>query len=159
MSLFSILRKLVPMTTYKTYAAVVVVDNEKVFVLRRKKHPRFGTFEFPAGKGEPGERPVFTAMREFYEETGCRIDSPSQLQEFAVTTTPDQNGGDAVWKNYYYMVSKTALAAEPVVGEPHVHDAYGWFYLSSLENMPLINMTKMILPVVKSIFDASRPSP
>jgi 8-oxo-dGTP diphosphatase len=55
-------------------AAAVVVDDDKVLVVRRSKTERFlpCVWGVPCGKVDPGESPAEAALRELREETGLK---------------------------------------------------------------------------------------
>jgi 8-oxo-dGTP diphosphatase len=55
-------------------AAAVVVDNDRVLVVRRSKTERFlpCVWGVPCGKVDSGESPAETALRELREETGLK---------------------------------------------------------------------------------------
>ena len=51
-------------------AGVILVEGERVLLVRRKFEPRAGAWCLPAGFMEAGETPEGTALRELFEETG-----------------------------------------------------------------------------------------
>jgi ADP-ribose pyrophosphatase YjhB (NUDIX family) len=51
-------------------AGVILVESERVLLVRRKFDPRAGAWCLPAGFMEAGETPEGTAVRELLEETG-----------------------------------------------------------------------------------------
>lgn len=51
-------------------AGVILVEQERVLLVRRKFEPRAGAWCLPAGFMEAGETPEGTAVRELLEETG-----------------------------------------------------------------------------------------
>lgn len=54
-------------------AVVLLKDNGNVLMVRQYRYCVSGELlEIPAGKLEPGEDPAQCAVRELYEETGCR---------------------------------------------------------------------------------------
>jgi 8-oxo-dGTP diphosphatase len=52
-------------------SGVVIIENGKILLLKRKKHDHF---EFPGGKIEPGETKEQAAVREAKEEIGCAVE-------------------------------------------------------------------------------------
>jgi 8-oxo-dGTP diphosphatase len=54
-------------------AAAVVVQFGRVLLIRRRITEGALSWQFPAGKIEPGEAPEETAARETQEETGLRV--------------------------------------------------------------------------------------
>ncbi|MFG2629702.1 NUDIX hydrolase [Streptomyces sp. NPDC048473] len=59
-------------------AAAVVVQDSRVLLVRRRIAEGALSWQFPAGKIEPGEAPEETAVRETQEETGLRV-APSRV--------------------------------------------------------------------------------
>lgn len=53
-------------------AAAVVVDNGRLLLVRRRIAEGDLSWQFPAGKVEPGESREAAAVREAHEETGVR---------------------------------------------------------------------------------------
>ncbi len=51
-------------------AGVLIVDDARVLLVKRKYDPRAGQWCIPAGFMEVGETPEATAVRELHEETG-----------------------------------------------------------------------------------------
>ena len=68
-------------------AVVPFVSESEVLLIRQYRHAAGGTiFEVPAGKLDPGERPIACAARELEEEAGCRA---GRLVELGwIWTTP-----------------------------------------------------------------------
>jgi 8-oxo-dGTP diphosphatase len=54
-------------------AAAVIVRDGRVLLLRRRVQEGALSWQFPAGKIEPGEPPEQTAVRETQEETGLTV--------------------------------------------------------------------------------------
>ena len=68
-------------------AVVPFVSESEVLLIRQYRHAAGGTIlEVPAGKLDPGERPIACAARELEEEAGCRA---GRLVELGwIWTTP-----------------------------------------------------------------------
>ncbi len=54
-------------------AAVILQQNRRILLVKRKFEPRAGEWSFPAGFVEWGEGPEQTAIREVQEETGLNV--------------------------------------------------------------------------------------
>ncbi len=54
-------------------AGTVVVDNERVLLVRNRFGVTRGRYLLPAGRVNPGEMPDLAAERETFEETGLRV--------------------------------------------------------------------------------------
>jgi len=70
---------------------VPVVDGDRTGVLtvRRGIEPHKGELALPGGFLEIGENWRAGSAREVYEETGVRLDNPSQLRLLDVASTPN----------------------------------------------------------------------
>ncbi len=54
-------------------SAVVIVDRDRVALIRRERRGQLPHYVFPGGRSEPGESPEDTAHREAFEELGVRV--------------------------------------------------------------------------------------
>ena len=74
-------------------ALTVFDDGKKILLLLRPDDPDIkfpNMWSLPGGGSEEGERPVQTAFREAYEETGLRVDVGA-LKKIAVIETDNKN--------------------------------------------------------------------
>jgi len=111
-------------------------DGEKILLLLRPEGPdvKFSNmWSFPGGGSKVGERPIQTAFREAYEETGLRVDV-SSLEEVAVTKTDDKNV-------YFFKASEWTgeIDNDSIKSE---HENYKWVLYNKLKdyNMPPNNL-------------------
>lgn len=54
-------------------AGCLIVKNDKVLMVKEAKKKCYGQWNFPAGHVEEGELISDAAIREVYEETGCKV--------------------------------------------------------------------------------------
>ena len=117
-------------------ALVIFDDGQKIFLLLRRddaatKFPNM--WSFPGGGAKVGERPIQTAFREAYEETGLRVDV-SSLKEIAVTDTDGKNV-------YFFKAGEwTGKINDDSVKSEHKN--YRWVSYNQLKdyNMPPNNL-------------------
>lgn len=65
-------------------SVIPMISSDEALVVSQFRYPvAKETIEFPAGKIDPGEKPVETAHRELAEETGYRAGRLTRLIEFA----------------------------------------------------------------------------
>ena len=57
----------------KVIAGCVIVRDNKILMVKEAKKSCYGQWNFPAGKVDENELITDTAIREGYEETGCKI--------------------------------------------------------------------------------------
>ena len=62
-------------------AAAVIVDDDRVLLIRRRVVEGTLSWQFPAGKVEPGESGAEAAVRETREETGLTVRATGSLGE------------------------------------------------------------------------------
>jgi 8-oxo-dGTP diphosphatase len=71
----------VPMNDRPPIAAAVIVDDGRVLLVRRRVEEGVLSWQFPAGKVEPGESGSQAAVRETREETGLAVQAVGGLGE------------------------------------------------------------------------------
>mgnify|MGYP000524684843 CR=1 FL=1 len=70
------------MKKHYTVSAAIIVENKKILCVQRNKGKYdyiSYKYEFPGGKLEDNETPIDGAVREFYEETNLKVNSPLNL--------------------------------------------------------------------------------
>ncbi len=90
-------------------AGAIVVENDRVLLVKRAHEPRIGWWCIPAGFMEWQEHPEQTAVREVAEETGLRIVLRSFFEVYSGTDDPRTN---AVLMLYLAEVAGGALQAD-----------------------------------------------
>lgn len=64
----------------KRYSGIIVKANNKVLLCKRNNDGSLpGEWSIPGGKLEDNETPIDGAVREFYEETNLKVNSPLNL--------------------------------------------------------------------------------
>ncbi|MBD3257701.1 NUDIX domain-containing protein [candidate division GN15 bacterium] len=72
-------------------AGAIVVENDRVLLVKRAHPPRIGWWCIPAGFMEWREHPSQTAIRELEEETGLRVKLTSFFEVYSGTDDPRNN--------------------------------------------------------------------
>src|SRR3954451_5076103 len=103
---------------------LVVVTREsgpRVLLIRRKKDPFAGSWAFPGGFVDEGERLIDAAVRELKEETGLAVGEVEQLY-----TAGDPGRDPRGWTvSVAYLVRVDAAALKPVAADDAA--AVKWF--------------------------------
>jgi len=90
-------------------------------------------FAFPGGRGEAGETPEETALRELEEETGIVARHP---QLFATYDLPTFDGAGALTSHFFLSVFTVEADGEAtVVAADDAIDA-GWYTLDEIRTLP-----------------------
>ncbi|TDO69141.1 ADP-ribose pyrophosphatase YjhB (NUDIX family) [Kribbella sp. VKM Ac-2571] len=97
-------------------AAAVVIESGRVLLVRRRVAEGALSWQFPAGKIEPGESPATAAVRETLEETGLRVLYLSLLGERVHPVTG----------RHVHYVECSVIGGTAVVASPRELDAVAW---------------------------------
>ena len=82
-------------------AGIGLVLNNSILIGKRSKKPFLGTWAVPGGGKEKGEDYLTCAKREFYEETGCQLDSlkAKPLGSWSLSVLPFFK-----WTTFFYKI-------------------------------------------------------
>ena len=110
----------------KPCANAIVVEDERVLLVRRAHTPWLGSWCAPGGFCEVGEHPIETAEREVFEETGLHARVEAYVGTWVDAYADDAGEPDATVINVAYY------RAFPVEGPPGAVDPaevseVGWF--------------------------------
>lgn len=114
-------------------SSAIIKRGDRLLLVRRINPPSQDMFAFPGGRGEPGETPADTALRELQEETGIVARHP---QLFATYDLPSRDSAGQLTSHFLLSVflveadeQTAALAADGAA------DA-GWFTLEEIRRLP-----------------------
>lgn len=108
-------------------AAALCRDDGRVLLYRRPEGKRHGSlWEFPGGKVEGGETPVFALIREIKEELNLMLDATS-ITPFVFAESAAAEGHPAIVILLYKV---TRWSGDPVALEG---GDWGWFSLEEAE--------------------------
>lgn len=105
----------------------VLLDGDRLLLVRRINEPAAGTWSLPGGRVEPGEDAASAVVREVAEETGLRV------QVAGVVGSVEWPTGDG----RVYVISD--LACRVVGGELSAGDdasEVGWFDADTVATLP-----------------------
>ena len=120
---------------------VVILDADKVLLIKRGKPPRAGTWSLPGGAQESGETLKEAAIREIYEETNLKVEIIGLID--IVDSIRRDKKGDT---EYHYTlidfaarVTGGALRAGDDAIDSH------WFTLQEIKELDIWSETKRII--------------
>lgn len=114
-------------TDPKVGVGVLVQQEGRILLVRRKMNPERGKWSVPAGFVDRGEDPRETAVRETFEETNLRVAITGLVN---VYFNPPQNGFAA---SIFIMFNAELLGGEMRAGDDA--DAAGFFALDALPEL------------------------
>lgn len=114
-------------------AGCLVIKDNKVLMVQEKKEICYGKWNTPGGKVEKGEKITDAAVREVFEETGCKIKITGVLP-FCKKSIPQMDEdfllirfvGEIIEENLKITNPKEIMKAK-------------WIDLGELKNMPIEN--------------------
>lgn len=114
---------------------VLIVEDEKVLLVKRANEPKKGMWVCPAGFMEWDEDPQAAAIREVQEETGLTVQITRLLEVFH---TPDDGGlADIVIAYAASVTSGTPVAADDA-------EALGWFDRSDIPPLAFLPTQQVV---------------
>lgn len=114
-------------------SSAIVRRGDSVLLVRRINPPSQNMFAFPGGRGEPGETPEETALRELQEETGIVARHP---QLFATYDLPTFDAAGVLTSHFFLSVFTVEADEDAaVVAADDATDA-GWYTLTEIRTLP-----------------------
>ena len=112
-------------------SAIVERDGRYLLVLRSKP-PSDAMYAFPGGRGEEGETPAETALRELLEETGIRAEKPLLFATYDLPGREDGPGSPS------FFLSVFKVKADPSTVAVASDDAasVGWYTAEEIARLP-----------------------
>ena len=106
-------------------ACAVIVKDDTVLMVKRKREPYAGTWMFPAGFVDYGEHPEDTLKREVSEETGLRIQDFSFISIYQVDDDPRAMGH---WGIFYKVIVEEGT----LKNDEEENEDLQWFDISAI---------------------------
>ncbi|MGR9168935.1 NUDIX domain-containing protein [Rhizobium sp. KDH_Rht_773_N] len=114
-------------------SAILERDGRFLLVLRRNP-PSADMYAFPGGRGEPGETPEETALREFLEETGIQARDPRLFSTYDLKThAPD----GSVSSHFFLSVFRVEADRHAVAAAADDAADLGWYSVEEIRRMPV----------------------
>ncbi|MGP4803705.1 NUDIX hydrolase [Agrobacterium cavarae] len=114
-------------------SSAIIKRGDRLLLVRRINPPSQDMFAFPGGRGEPGETPADTALRELQEETGIVARHP---QLFATYDLPSRDSAGQLTS--HFLLSVFLVEADEQTAALAADDAAdaGWFTLEEIRRLP-----------------------
>ncbi|EYR78036.1 MULTISPECIES: NUDIX hydrolase [Alphaproteobacteria] len=112
-------------------SAIIERDGRYLLVLRSNP-PSADMYAFPGGRGEPGETPAETALRELFEETGISAEKPLLFATYDLPGREDGPGSPS----FRLSVFKVKADATAIAVASDDAAAVGWYTAGEIEKLP-----------------------
>jgi len=114
-------------------SSAIIKRGDRLLLVRRINPPSQDMFAFPGGRGEPGETPADTALRELQEETGIVARHP---QLFSTYDLPSRDSAGQLTS--HFLLSVFLVEADEQAAALAADDAAdaGWFTLEEIRRLP-----------------------
>ena len=125
----------------KLAAIAVVIHEDRVLLVRRKKEPDAGRWGFPGGHVDPGETALAAAVRELAEETSVRAVPERYLTNLDIIVHDDAGA-----LRFHFLLAAVLCRYQSgaPVADDDVSDA-AWFALSEVRQLDTsANVLKVI---------------
>lgn len=125
-------------------ACYLEIDDHLLLIQQATGMPEEGRWGIPAGRLELNETPEVAAKRELFEETGIKIQAPSQIQYLGTLYIRKPE------LDYVYYMFRIHLGEKPSLRLSFEHNSYRWANAEDLENFSLRTGVKEALQYYKS---------
>lgn len=121
-----------PQDALPASSAILERDGRYLLVLRRNP-PAADMYAFPGGRGEPGETPAETAIRELAEETGIRGRNPRLYATYDLSHRREKGSGGP---SYFLSVFRVEAEESAVAVASDDAAGLGWFTAEEIARLP-----------------------
>lgn len=134
----------------------VVIEDDRVLLIRRGAEPLLGQWSIPGGTLELGESLQEGVARELLEETGLRVRVLDLIEVFdRIYTEPEEGGGGSRAQPRFHYVIVDYLC-ERISGEPVAGSDVTDVALASESELERYKLTAIATRVIRKAFAMSR---
>jgi len=123
----------------------VIIENNKILLVKRNKEPHRGEWAIPGGSVKPGETLQWAVEREILEETGLVVSAKDPIHAFDFIERDKQGH-----LRFHYVI--VDLRADVVGGTLHPSDDAAdarWFTPKEIKKLRITKTTKEFLKKIK----------
>ncbi len=121
----------------------IIRKDNKILMVQEAQEKCYGQWNFPAGHLDEGETIFEGAIREIFEETGCKVKLTKMLPIISAKGS----------SNIVRITFLTELLEENISFDPSEILAVKWWEIEEIKNMPKTDLRgeKMILEMIRQI--------
>ncbi len=127
----------------KVIVGGIIRKDNKILMVQEAQEKCYGQWNFPAGHLDEGETIFEGAIREIFEETGCKVKLTKMLPIISAKGN----------SNIVRITFLTELLEENISFDPSEILAVKWWEIEEIKNMPKTDLRgeKMILEMIRQI--------
>ncbi len=127
----------------KVIVGGIIRKDNKILMVQEAQEKCYGQWNFPAGHLDEGETIFEGAIREIFEETGCKVKLTKMLPIISAKGS----------SNIVRITFLTELLEENISFDPSEILAVKWWEIEEIKNMPKTDLRgeKMILEMIRQI--------
>ncbi|MDH5748723.1 MAG: NUDIX hydrolase [Rhodospirillales bacterium] len=129
---------------------IVIIDEDRILLVRRTKPPRQGRWSLPGGVQETGETVFEAARREVLEETGITVEIKGLVDVVDSIKRDDQEKISL----HYTLIEVVAVPVSGKLAAASDADEADWFPLKDISDMGLWSETVRIIRLAREKLNA-----
>ena len=134
----------------KRYSGIIVKANNKVLLCKRNNDGSLpGEWSIPGGKLEDNETPIDGAVREFYEETNLKVNSPLNLCGMLKRYTRDGKNVKGLMYTFLMEVDKEMNPDLENAYDGSEHTECGYFSYDELPKPIGVELKRLLKGILK----------
>lgn len=134
----------------KRYSGIIVKANNKVLLCKRNNDGSLpGEWSIPGGKLEDNETPIDGAVREFYEETNLKVNSPLNLCGMLKRYTRDGKNVKGLMYTFLMEVDEEMTPDLENAYDGSEHTECGYFSYDELPKPIGVELKRLLKGILK----------